>query len=122
MSSVSKLLDEIDRLDVFNGRSAAIKLEDCEGSLRQVEAELIALRRMLVQHGNPKGVINDQGMTIENAIRSTIKQIQQLRKYRDELREQADAEQEEIAQEEAQRTAEKNGSEISQAEKEGINA
>lgn len=98
---VETLLNEIDELNLFDGSvldSLKVKLSDCTGAIGNIEAELVALRRLLIQNGDPKVVVTDSGTTLEEAITHTVRQLKRLRTYKSELDHSfADAEAEEFS-------------------------
>lgn len=82
---IRHLLDKIDGMNVLAGQEKQAKLGDVNGEITRIEADLVGLRRMLVQHRQPNAFLDQQGTTLSGAISSAIKQLERLREYRDEL-------------------------------------
>jgi hypothetical protein len=94
---IQNLLNTIDELDPLAERSKQAKLDDVNGEIIRVEADLVGLRRMLVQHGKPMARINESE-TLATAITDRARQLERLRRYRNEIQLLPDDEAEERAE------------------------
>lgn len=81
-----ELLKRIDNAAPLEGQSKQAKLDDVTGEITRLEADLVGLRRMLIQHKRPDARIEaDGGKTLAVSISSRLQQLTRLREYKEEI-------------------------------------
>jgi hypothetical protein len=90
-SDIQKLLEEIDNTVSVDDVGKDARLSDARNNLSALKADLIGLRRMLIQHPRPDTPVQElNGQTLGAAIRDKIKQSKRLEDYINELEELPD--------------------------------
>lgn len=85
-ADMKKLLDEIDGAVSTEDVGKEMRLTDAKTNLSSLKADLIGLRRMLIQHNKPDAPVQElNGQTLGAAIRERIKQAGRLEEYINEL-------------------------------------
>lgn len=85
-AEMAELLKRIDNAAPLEGQSKQAKLDDVTGEITRLEADLVGLRRMLIQHKRPDARIEaDGGKTLAVSISSRLQQLTRLREYKEEI-------------------------------------
>jgi hypothetical protein len=85
-ADLKKLLEEIDNAVSTEDVGKEARLTDAKSNLTALKADLIGLRRMLIQHNKPDAPVQElNGQTLGSAIRERIKQVDRLEDYINEL-------------------------------------
>lgn len=83
---LEKLLLEIDEIITINDIGKEARLSDAKNTLTAIQADTVALRRVLIQHGQPEAPIQELGgKPLGSAIREKLLQIKRLQNYIQEL-------------------------------------
>lgn len=82
---VNSLLAEIDEAADLASVSKVARISDAKNTLQAIQADLVAFRRMLIQHPTPEVTVQELGTTLGAAIRDKVKQVRRMKKYIEEL-------------------------------------